>query len=178
VIQVTANSWVLNYDELAKRPLLPFLSGVRLHNILQIKEEPMLNLGAKAPQPREMILDDIFLLRLKLLLHMTKDYLEGRDFSDLRRQIVVDNARHIQIESIELGHLDKAGMTDLNEPSSIFIDHCLYRCANDLAVLMELMAKGAPFDHQRHKTVQERFEAIRHIQKTAHFAELFPGFVN
>ena len=138
----------------------------------------MLNIGAKAPQPREMILDDIFLLRLKLLLRMTKDYLEGRDFSDLRRQIVMDNARHIQIESIELGHFDKADMTDLNGTSSIFIDHCLYRCANDLAVLMEIMARGEPLDHQRHKTVRERFEAIRHIQKTVHFAELFPRFVN
>lgn len=138
----------------------------------------MFNLGAKAPRQREMILDDIFLLRLKLLLCMTQDYLEGRDFSDLRRQIVVDNARHIQIESIELGHLDKVEMTDLNGSSSIFIDHCLYRCANDLAVLMEIMAKGEPLDHQRHKTLQERFEAIRHIQKTAHFAELFPGLVN
>jgi len=125
-----------------------------------------------------MILDDIFLLRLKLLLRMTQDYLEGRHFSDLRRQIVMDNARHIQIESIELGHLDNNGMTDLNASSSIFIDHCFYRCANDLAVLMELMAKGEPLDHQRRATMQERFEAIQHIQKTVSFAELFPGFVN
>ncbi len=138
----------------------------------------MLHLGTKAPQPREMILDDIFVLRLKLLLRMTQDYLEGRDFSDLRRQIVVDNARHIQIESIELGHLDQAGTTDLNAPSSIFIDHCLYRCAYDLAALMELMAQGESLDPQGHKTIQERFEAIRHIQNTMHCAELFPGLVN
>lgn len=138
----------------------------------------MLHLGTKATQPREMILDDIFLLRLKLLLHMVKDYLRGCEFSDLRRQIVADNARHVQIESIELGRLDDAGSMDLVGRSSIFIDHYLYRCANELAMLMELMAKGESLDGHRKKALLERFEAIRHIRNTSNFGELFPGFAN
>ena len=138
----------------------------------------MLHLGAKAPQPREMFLDDIFLLRLKLLLHMAMDYLQGFDFSELRRQIVVDNARHVQSESIELGRLVRTGQTDPNGPSSVFMDHYLYRCAYELAILMEVMAKGELLDHQRKKALRERFEVLRDIQNSAQFAQQFPGFAN
>jgi len=138
----------------------------------------MLHLGAKAPHPREMILDDIYLLRLKLLLHMTTDYFEGRDFSDLRRQIVLETARHIQIESIELGCLDKTAETDLTGPSSVFIDDCFYKSANDLAALMEMIAKGQLLDNRANGTLQEKFEAIRHIQNTVNFSEQLPVFTD
>ena len=136
----------------------------------------MLHLGAKAPHPREMILDDIYLLRLKLLLQMAENYLEGRDFSDLRRQIVLETARHIQLESIELGCLDKTAETDLAGQSSVLIDDCFYRSANELAALMEMIAKGQLLDDRDNKTLQEKFEAIRHIQNTGYFADQLPGY--
>ena len=136
----------------------------------------MLHLGAKAHPPREMILDDIYLLRLKLLLQMAKNYLEGRDFSDLRRQIVLETARHIQLESIELGCLDKTAETDLAGQSSVLIDDCFYRSANELAALMEMIAKGQLLDNRGKRTLQEKFEAIRHIQNTVYFTEQLPGY--
>jgi hypothetical protein len=138
----------------------------------------MLQLGTKASQPREMILDDIYLLRLKLLLHMAKDCLEGRDFSDLRRQIVLENARHIQIESIELGCLDNTEETVLNGQSSVLIDCCFYRSARDLAALMELIAKGQLADNRIKNALQENFEAIRHIQNTMYFSGQLPGNID
>jgi hypothetical protein len=136
----------------------------------------MLHLGAKAPHPREMILDDIYLLRLKLLLQMAENYLDGLYFSDLRRQIVLETARHIQLESIELGCLDKTAETDLAGQSSVLIDDCFYRSANELAALMEMIAKGQLLDDRDNKTLQEKFEAIRNIQNTGYFADQLPGY--
>jgi hypothetical protein len=136
----------------------------------------MLRLGAKAAHPREMILDDIYLLRLKLLLQMAENYFDGLYFSDLRRQIVLETARHIQLESIELGGLDKTTEADLAGQSSVFIDDCFYRSANEFAALMEMIAKGQLLDDRDNKTLQEKFEAIRHIQNTGYFADQLPGY--
>ena len=109
---------------------------------------------------------------------MAKDFLDGREFSDLRRQIVADNARHVQIETMELGRMDS---TDGCEPIgqySVFIDHYFYRCVYELAMLMALMAKGESLDRQREKALLERFEAVRQIQNSMHFGDLFPAFAN
>jgi hypothetical protein len=139
----------------------------------------MLHLGAKALQSREMILDDIYLLRLNLLLHMTEDYFAGRDFSDLRRQIVLQNAHHIRIESVELGGcLDKIEETDQTGKANVLIDQCFYRSAGELAALMELIAKGQPLEDGHKNAMQEKVDAIRHIQNSVFFTEQLAGHID
>lgn len=134
--------------------------------------------GAKSIQIREMNLDDIFLLRLKLLLRMTKDYLDGCTFSPLRRQAMYKNAGHIETESVALGRLNKFPEIDLSGQSSIFIDDYFYRSANELATLIKLIAKGDSLDDRQKSALRENFEAISNIQRTRHFAEHFPVLAN
>ena len=138
----------------------------------------MICLGAKAPETREMFLDDIYFLRLSLLFRMIEDYIDGRRLTRLRRQIVLDNARHIKSESIALGGLDRVAKADLEAGLSIFVDYCFYQCACDLAELMEMVAQGQELDGCRQQTLQEKYKAIRHIQRMVHFNDLFSGFAN
>jgi hypothetical protein len=138
----------------------------------------MICLGAKAPETREMFLDDIYFLRLSLLFRMIEDYIDGRRLTQLRRQIVLDNARHIKSESIALGGLDPVGKADPEAGLSIFVDHCFYQCACDLAELMEMVALGQELDGRRQQALQEKYKTIRHIQRMVRFGELFSGFAN
>jgi hypothetical protein len=138
----------------------------------------MICLGAKASQPRAVFLDDIYFLRVNLLLRMVNDYIDGRGFSRLQRHVVLANARHIKLESIALGRLDQAGKAIPETGLSIFVDHCFYQCAYELAELMEMVAKDQRLDDQRQSDLQEKYKAIRHIQRTVSFTELFPGYIN
>ena len=65
----------------------------------------MLRLGSSHALTREMDLDDIFLARLKLLIVMGRAFLNGYPLGEHRRQAMLENARHIETESIDLGGL-------------------------------------------------------------------------
>jgi hypothetical protein len=52
-----------------------------------------------------MDLDDIFNARLRLLIIMAKAYLEGCSLGKQRCRAMLENARHIESESIDLGGL-------------------------------------------------------------------------
>ncbi len=121
----------------------------------------MLRLGTQAQQAREMDLDDIFLFRLKLLLYMAADCLEGCEFSDLRRQIMLDNACHIESESIELGCLGKDHRPDLYAKSGALSDQFFYRCVNELAVLIKSIATGSIMEERLKVALQKKMEAIK-----------------
>ncbi len=124
----------------------------------------MLLLGNKKECPREMILDDIYLLRLKLLLFMAEDYFQGREFSDLRREIVRENAKHVQIESIDLGCLDLVDETEPGWQAGFGTDRDFYRSVRDLATLMEKIAEGQLLDKQLNNELLYKFDTIRHLQ--------------
>lgn len=128
----------------------------------------MLLLGTKQNFPREMILDDIYLLRLKLLLWMVEDFFKGRQFSELRRRIVWENAKHVQVESIDLGHLDRMVMPDQDCQPDIANDQVFFQSANDLAGLMKRIAEGHLPDKQLKDQLFQKFETLRSLQNNSH----------
>lgn len=133
----------------------------------------MLQFGAIPKQTREINLDDIFFLRLKLLMVMAADCLAGVRLSPLRRQVMRRNAQHVKIESAILGGLEKGGGSGIGARSSVFIDDYFYRCAHDIAVMVDRIARLERVDHELESVLERKIEAINLIRATASFEKRF-----
>lgn len=120
----------------------------------------MLRLGSKPPQTREMDLDDIFLSRLKLLVIMGKSYIKGCPCGRHRRRAMLENARHIESESIDLGGL-VTGSSQTN-PTWGFMefDHIFFQRVKLLAVMIKAIGKGFPMGEHRKQAMQENIDII------------------
>ncbi len=120
----------------------------------------MLRLGSEPAHTREMDLDDIFFARLNLLIIMGKSYLKGSPLGEHRRKAMLENARHIESESIDIGGLaiDRAQL----KPSAgvMSYDHVFYQRVKLLAVMIKALGKGFPMGEHRENAMNENIEAI------------------
>ena len=120
----------------------------------------MLRLGAEPAHTREMDLDDIFFARLNLLIIMGKSYLKGSPIGEHRRKAMLENARHIESESIDIGSLaiEKPPL----KPSAgvMAYDHVFYQRVKLLAVMIKALGKGFPMGEHRENAMRENIEAI------------------
>jgi hypothetical protein len=120
----------------------------------------MLRLGSNPTQTREMDLDDIFISRLKLLVIMGKSYIEGCPCGRHRRSAMLENARHIESESIDLGELDTGSAQPNPMWGSMEIDHIFFQRVKLLAVMIKAIGKGFPMGEHRKHAMQENIDII------------------
>lgn len=120
----------------------------------------MLRLGSARSDTREMDLNDIFTARLKLLIIMAKAYLEGSSMGKQRSYAMLENARHVESESIDLGGL-LAGFADHHAGAvPIGLDHVFYQRVKLLSVMVKAIAKGFPMGEHRRTALQENLDMI------------------
>jgi len=111
-----------------------------------------------------MDLDDIFLSRLKLLVVMGKAYLNGFPLGEYRRQAMLENARHVETESIDLGGLiDAPNVNPSTSTGTMEFDHVFYQRAKLLAVMIKAVAKGFPMGEHRKNAMQENLDIISQV---------------
>lgn len=108
-----------------------------------------------------MDLDDIFLARLKLLIVMGKAHLNGYPLGECRRHAMLENARHIETESIDLGGLiDPSIANGAASTGTLDFDHIFFQRTKLLAVMIKAVAKGFPMGEQRKKAMQENLDNL------------------
>ena len=133
----------------------------------------MLRLGSSHTHTREMDLDDIFTARLKLLIVMGKAYLNGFPLGEYRRQAMLENARHIETESIDLGCLiDSPYLNELASTGPMEFDHVFFQRAKLLAVMIKAVAKGFPMGEHRKNAMQENLDIISGMLTFSNPAEM------
>ncbi len=120
----------------------------------------MLRLGSPPSESREMDLDDIFFARLKLMIIMAKAYLNGYPMGDYRRKAMLENARHVETESIDIGGLvERLPHHSHSDRNSIY-DHLFYQRVKLLAVMVKAAAKGFPIGEHRKSAMEENIDII------------------
>ncbi len=120
----------------------------------------MLRLGSPQSCSREMDLDDIFLSRLKLLIIMGKAFLDGVPLGDYRRKAMLENANHVESESIELGGLVSPVPQRHLESGESNVDHVYYQRIKLLAVMIKAVANGYPMGEHRRSAMRENIDMI------------------
>jgi hypothetical protein len=120
----------------------------------------MLRLGSASLQAREMDIDDIFSARLRLLIIMAKAYLDGCPLGEFRRQAMLENARHVESECVDIGGLTTGYSQEEVVVESGDIDHVFYQRIKLLAVMVKAVAKGFPMGEHRKTAMCENLEII------------------
>ena len=120
----------------------------------------MLRLGSKPTQSREMDLDDIFLSRLKLLVIMGKSYIDGCPCGRHRRRAMLENARLIESESIDLGGLVTGSAQPTPTWGAMEFDHIFFQRVKLLAVMIKAIGKGFPMGEHRKQAMLENIDII------------------
>ena len=113
----------------------------------------MLRFGAAPENACEMDLDHIFISRLKLLIVMTRAYLEGYPFGTVRKSALVGNAQYIAAESVDLEQLIPIRREQPTKDGMDF-DHVFYQRVKLLASMAKTIgmnpnvAKAGGFQSQ------------------------------
>jgi hypothetical protein len=120
----------------------------------------MLRLGSPQSCSREMDLDDIFISRLKLLIIMGKAFLEDVPLGEPRRKAMLENAYHVESESIDLGGLISPVPRTAVQCADTDFDHVFYQRVKLLAVMVKAIANGYPMGEHRRSAMQENIDIV------------------
>ena len=122
--------------------------------------------GAKPPDMGEMRRIDLFFVRLKLLIIMSKTFLKGYPCDKYRKEAIIQNAQKVAYESVKWeGHLINfytdnlsGGELDLNQ--AFHRDHIFHVRVRLLAVMAKAFVEGNPMGHFRRKSLIENLNYI------------------
>ena len=120
----------------------------------------MIRRGAPAHQMHPVVDEEIFFLRLKLLIIMAKGYLKGYPLGDWRKTAVNENARAVFYLSLHrIAQLDQAP-GDGQVTLAAGLPRLFYQRAQLLAVMVSSFAMGNSVEAYRRQALTEN---IHHI---------------
>jgi len=126
----------------------------------------MRRFGANPKDMRERRIVDVFLLRLKFLIIMTKAYLKDYPIGKYRREAIGINAKQVAWDAVYWeGYFINCGSRYESEEEAalgqIFHqDHSFLQRARVLAVMAQTFAEGDLMDSFRRKTIQDNVDYI------------------
>lgn len=119
----------------------------------------MLRFGAAPDKAGEMDLDHIFISRLKLLIIMTRAYLEAYPLGAVRNHTLVANARYIAAESVDLEQLIPS-RHDQPAKDGMGFDHVFYQRVKLLASMAKTIGKDYPMGEHRRTALTDNLNKI------------------
>ena len=119
----------------------------------------MLRFGAAPDNACEMDLDHIFISRLKLLIVMTRAYLEGYPFGAVRKSALVGNAQYIAAESVDLEQLIPIRREQPAKDGMDF-DHVFYQRVKLLASMAKTIGMNYPVGEHRRTALRDNLDMI------------------
>lgn len=120
----------------------------------------MVRLGAKESEMREMELQDIFFLRLKLLIVMAYAYLEGYPMGEFRKTSLIENALQVAKGVVDWGGRINNFRTYHESNGEIMLDHLFFQRVKLLTVMIRGVADGNPMGHYRDRALKENADYI------------------
>jgi hypothetical protein len=106
-----------------------------------------------------MDLDHIFVSRLKLLIVMTRSYLEGYPMGAVRKKALVGNARYIAAESVDLEQLIPV-RSERTAKDGMDFDHVFYQRVKLLAAMAKTIGKDFPMGEHRITALKDNLDMI------------------
>lgn len=119
----------------------------------------MLRFGAMPEKACQMDLDHIFICRLKLLIVMSRTYLEGYPLGTMRKSALVKNADYIAAESVDLEQLIPIRRKQPAKGGMNF-DHVFFQRVKLLASMAKAIGNSYPMGEHRKKALEDNLEMI------------------
>jgi hypothetical protein len=127
----------------------------------------MIKLGSTPENMRAMSVDDIFLLRLKLLIIMAKAYLKDYPIGKYRKSAIIENAHHVFYHSLQLisetdffeNHESESssGITSEIETEE---ERVFHQRVQLLAVMVNALAENRLTGDSKKKALQDNLDRI------------------
>jgi hypothetical protein len=119
----------------------------------------MLRLGAMPDKACQMDLDHIFICRLKLLIIMTRTYLEGYPLGTKRKAALISNADYIAAESVDLEQLVPVRSKQKAKGEMNF-DHVFFQRVKLLASMAKAIGGDQPMGEHRRAALADNVDMI------------------
>lgn len=121
----------------------------------------MIRLGSENGQMKALTRDDVFIVRLNLLVIMSQAYLKGFPVGSIRAKAIIENSRIIAREIIDWTGGEFTNFRSDNEiRGDRALNHIFYQRVRLLAVMAAGFADGAPMGHFRCRALLENIEYI------------------
>ncbi|MGD9367596.1 MAG: hypothetical protein PVH87_17990 [Desulfobacteraceae bacterium] len=134
----------------------------------------MMQLGSESAHSREMDLDDIFISRLKLLIIMGNAFLKDAPLGVYRCKAMVENARHVESEAIDLGGLNTDHPNFTPSCGGMDFDHIFFQRVKLLAVMVKAVGKGHPMGSHRKMATRDNIDFICETIKFNNLQDIRP----
>ncbi len=120
----------------------------------------MIRCGAPAQEMRAMADEDIFFMRLQMLVIMAKGYLKGYPVGERRRAAIRENARLVFYQSLRHSDRFVAVNTDKNEKYDDQFCHFFCQRVQLLAVMATSFASGHRLENFRRQALADNVDHI------------------
>jgi hypothetical protein len=111
----------------------------------------MIRLGSNPPDMHEMFIDDIFLVRLKLLIIMAKAYLHDYPLGRYRCNAITSNAQIMKDDAVDLGNLSEPGASHFTTETISDSEKNFYESVKTLAETALEFASGSEIGMSKRK---------------------------
>ena len=91
---------------------------------------------------------------------MGKAFLDGIPLGEHRRKAMLENAYHVESESIDLGGLISEAPHIRSQCANTVFDHVFYQRVKLLAVMIKAIAGGYPMGEHRRSAMQENIDIV------------------
>ena len=133
----------------------------------------MVRSGAPTQEMRAMADEDIFFLRLQLLVIMAKGYLKGYPVGERRRSAISENARLVFYQSLHHSNRCIAFDTDKKEQSDDLFSHFFCQRVQLLAVMATSFASGHHLEGFRLQALADNVDHIsRYLTEQLHLSDV------
>ena len=120
----------------------------------------MIRFGAPAREMRSMTDEDIFFLRLQMMIVMVKAYLKGYPLGERRKEAIIENSRHIFYQSLHCTSRSISVLGDKEGRSDDQFIHLFCQRVQLLSVMATSFASGHPMGSYRRQAVADN---VNHI---------------
>jgi hypothetical protein len=127
----------------------------------------MIQLGPMPDEMREMLSDDIFLSRLKLLIIIVKAYLIGYPLGKYRKQAIIENAHYVFYRAMQMNTESQQRENQILDSQTNVICtidtsewHHFHQRVQLLAVMAKALTEGCPTGKFRIKAMNENLDEI------------------
>lgn len=122
----------------------------------------MLRFGPPTTESRKMEMEDIFFLRVKLMIVMAKSHLGNCPLGEHRCRAILENARQLESDSKKLvGSEHRCASSEILPQHR----HIFFERVKLLTVMVKALVKGCPLGEHRRHAIEENLDAISRMLK-------------
>jgi len=120
----------------------------------------MITIGSSAKKPRMIGRKNLFFSRLKLLIIMSKAFLENCPMGEFRMQAVIRNADEVARDCVDWNGYFQNFRATTESGATLALDHIFFQRVKLLAIMTKSFAENNPMGQHRKMAVRNNIDYL------------------